>query len=58
MREVAWFAPAVRLKRSGRFAFLLAWYRDKNGRWHGYIAWLVREQVQWKGVDAWMRSGS
>ncbi|GAB2841190.1 hypothetical protein GCM10027176_51300 [Actinoallomurus bryophytorum] len=56
MREGVWFAPVVRLKRSGRYAFLLAWKRDKHGKWRGHVAWLVREQVLWSGVDVWMRA--
>jgi hypothetical protein len=56
VREEVFFAPVVRLKRSGRYAFLLPWRRDKEGRWEGHIAWLVREQVLWKGVDVWTRA--
>jgi hypothetical protein len=54
VREPEWFAPVVRVKRTGRFVFLLAWERDKHGRWRGHVAWLTREQVVWRGVDVWM----
>jgi hypothetical protein len=37
-REGSWFAPVVRLKQSGRYAFLLTWKRDKHGKWHGHVA--------------------
>jgi hypothetical protein len=53
VREEMWFAPVVRIKGRGRYAFLLAWRFDKHGRWRGHAAWLVREQVRWKGVDVW-----
>jgi hypothetical protein len=49
-----WLAPVVRIKRTGRYVFLLAWERDKHGRWRGHGAWLAREQVAWRGVDVWM----
>ncbi|WP_141954744.1 hypothetical protein [Actinoallomurus bryophytorum] len=56
VREEVWFAPVVRIKGRGRYAFLLAWRLDKHGRWRGHVAWLVREQVLWKGIDVWMRA--
>lgn len=39
-------APVVRIRRTGRHVFLIAWERDKNGRWRGHVAW--------RGVDVWM----
>ena len=54
VREPEWLAPVVRIKRTGRCVFFLAWERDKNGRWRGHVAWLARANVAWRGVDVWM----
>jgi hypothetical protein len=54
VREPEFLAPVVRIRRTGRHVFLIAWERDKNGRWKGHVAWLARENVAWRGVDVWM----
>lgn len=54
VRNPEWLAPVVRMRRTGRIVFLLAWERDERGQWRGHVAWLAREQVAWRGVDVWM----
>ena len=55
MREGVWFAPVVRLKRSGRYAFLLAWkptsMASGTDTSRGSSA-----SKSWSGVDVWMRA--
>jgi hypothetical protein len=54
VREPEFLAPVVRIRRTGRHVFLIAWQREKNGRWKGRVAWLARENVAWRRVDVWM----
>jgi hypothetical protein len=49
------FTPVARLRRTGRYVYLLAWEQHpRDGSWRARIAWVERRPASWRVGEAWV----
>ncbi|WP_433179872.1 hypothetical protein [Actinoallomurus sp. CA-150999] len=50
-----YFSPVVRLRRTGRYVFLLAWEQHpRGGAWRARVAWVERRPASWRVGEGWV----